>query len=309
MAEMLNLQRLAQLPTLHLDTGAHDSFEAGHCLNEAAAWLASEPHSDRPACVSPVLRSFTMRLNDGLDDEQRQLLLPFAARIVGTAGDGQDGARLALARRALLEDLLPAWLQLAGMDDQIPVLAALADSDDNTALREVLVKVRDHAWARRQASIEILRATIREALTTRPDTVEGVTAVAVAAAVAHHAAADAAAASVAADAAASAVASADTSAADDANAAAAADASAAAVAATSAASAAVASAVASADPVAEPPAKDDYWTKYNAAYEGARQYYADHPLAISAQIRDLADAQRATTLELLDAMIDPAGTS
>ena len=45
--------RLAALTTLA--HGAHDSPADGLCAMEAAAWLAGEPHSDHPACVSPVI--------------------------------------------------------------------------------------------------------------------------------------------------------------------------------------------------------------------------------------------------------------
>ncbi|MDQ1538743.1 MAG: hypothetical protein QOE58_3136, partial [Actinomycetota bacterium] len=333
--------RLAQLPSLHLERGSHDSFEAGLCVNEAAAWLAGEPHSDRPSCVSPVLRSYLIRLNDGLDNEHRQLLLPYAARIVGTAGDGQDGARLALVRKSLLTELLPAWLHLAGMGDQIPVLAALVDSDDKTALRAALVEVRDHAWARRQESIEALKAKIYEALAKHPDEEAAVAAVApgdeAANAAANAVTADVAAAAVAAVAAeeaADSVTAKDTTVvvalavslavadATDAHAvqasvadtevamvsvgeaavAAIADAAVAAVAALEAAAAAVAAAAACPDPLA----MSDYWIRYDAAYETASRRYESDLQGISAQVRDLADSQPVVTLRLLDTMIEPA---
>jgi len=341
MTDIPTQQRLAQLPTLHLEGGAHESFEAGLCVNEAAAWLAGEPHNDRPRCVSPVLRSYLTRLNDGLHDEHRQLLLPYAARIVGTAGDGQDGARLALARRSLLTEILPAWLHLAGLGNQIPVLAELVNSDDKTALRDALVEVRDLAWARRQESIEALRVNICEALANHPDEEAAVATVApgdeAANAAANAVAADVAAAAVAADEAAVAVTARDTTvvvaltvslavvdAADavqtleadtgvakvsvgEAAAASIAYAAVAAGAALEAAAAAIAAAAAAA--YAGPIAMSDYWTKYDAAYETASKCYEGDLPEIGGQVRDLADSQPVATLRLLDAMIDPAAVT
>ena len=193
--------------------------------------------------ISPVLAGYWARLADRWDDGDHALL-PYAARISHTDSDGQDGARKALARQVLLTDLLPAWLHLAGMDDQIPALSAVSAGTD-AQVRTALYKVSDQAWDKRNASLESLRAKVREALANRPV--------------------------------ADAVADADAD----------------------AAAAAVAVAVAAA-------AGGGYWAQRDAAYKAARQYYRDHPLAISAQVRDLAATQRASGLSLLVAMIDPS---
>ena len=59
------------LDLLTLAHGSHNDPHDGVCFNEALAYLAGEWHSDAPLCVSPVIRRFTMRLNDRLDDERR----------------------------------------------------------------------------------------------------------------------------------------------------------------------------------------------------------------------------------------------
>lgn len=65
---------------------------AGHCAMEVVAWLAGLGHTDAPECASPVLRSYTISLNDQWDEETLiEELIPFLPRMVGTAGDGQDG--------------------------------------------------------------------------------------------------------------------------------------------------------------------------------------------------------------------------
>ncbi len=103
------------LDELTLDDGAHHDATPGQwCLMEATAYLAGEPWSDHPACVSPVLGAYGRGLNDAWDDVQRQLLVPFIPRLLGTADDGQDEARSYLALDWLLRTYTPAWLDLAG---------------------------------------------------------------------------------------------------------------------------------------------------------------------------------------------------
>jgi hypothetical protein len=95
-----------------LSHGQHDSPADGRCAMEWVAYLAGEEHSDSPACVSPVLRSFGISLNDRWDDAQRQKLRPYLARCIGTAGDGRDPERSWLATDWLLREFLPAFLDL-----------------------------------------------------------------------------------------------------------------------------------------------------------------------------------------------------
>lgn len=82
------------LAGLHLEHGAHPSRERGMCLMEAVAWVAGEEQSDAPACASPVLAAFGRSLNDALDDDRRQELVPLVPLLVGSvdrAADQADG--------------------------------------------------------------------------------------------------------------------------------------------------------------------------------------------------------------------------
>ncbi|HEX7022762.1 MAG TPA: hypothetical protein VF171_07880, partial [Trueperaceae bacterium] len=108
---------MLDLDTLTLDRGCHDSREDGVCLLEAAAWWGGEDHSDHPRCVSPVLTAYGHELNDGLDDESRQRLVPLIPRLVGTAGDGRDEARAWLAVDWIMRVQAPAWLRLIDRHD------------------------------------------------------------------------------------------------------------------------------------------------------------------------------------------------
>jgi hypothetical protein len=98
-----------------LAKSSHPSFEDGACAMEWVAYLAGEGHTDAPECASPVLRSFCISLNDQWDAVNRQRLVPFLPRMVGTAGDGQEEARSFLALDWLIRTYTPAWLDLAGL--------------------------------------------------------------------------------------------------------------------------------------------------------------------------------------------------
>lgn len=120
-------ERLALLPTIQLDRGSHNAWEDGHCAMEVVAWLTGEPHTDRPACVSPGLAEFVRRVNDELDDEGRQRLVPFLPRMVGTAGDGRDERRGWMCVDWMVRVYTPAWLDLAGCDEAATGLRVLPE--------------------------------------------------------------------------------------------------------------------------------------------------------------------------------------
>ena len=54
--------------TIKLGKGKHSSPEEGACVMELASMLASEPFSDHPASVCPVIASFLRAYNDSVDD-------------------------------------------------------------------------------------------------------------------------------------------------------------------------------------------------------------------------------------------------
>lgn len=116
-----------------LDPGSHGTFEDGHCAMEVVAWLADEGHTDAPVCASRVLRSFTISLNDTWGREDRQRLVPFLPRMVGTGGDGRDEARSYLALDWLIRSYTPAWLDLAGLTAEAQELRDLRRIVDEVA--------------------------------------------------------------------------------------------------------------------------------------------------------------------------------
>jgi hypothetical protein len=73
--------------TIKLSKGKHHSPTEGACVMELASMLAGEPFTDHPYSVSRPIGSFLRRYNDLLDDDRRQDLYLYAARIVGTAAE------------------------------------------------------------------------------------------------------------------------------------------------------------------------------------------------------------------------------
>jgi hypothetical protein len=121
-----------------LSYGTHARPEDGRCAMEWVSHLAGEPHSDEPACVSPVLRAMCIALNDGLEHEPRQRLRPYLARTIGTADDGLDTQRGWIAMDWLIRVYTPAWLRAAGLDEIAAGLAELPTIADGDSLRDAL---------------------------------------------------------------------------------------------------------------------------------------------------------------------------
>ena len=150
-------ERVAALGTMTLAKGSHDSRDEGMCAMEAVAFLAGLGHTDAPECASPVMRAYTIGLNDAWPDEQRQRLVPYLPRMVGTAGDSHDEARSYLALDWLVRTYTPAWLDLAGLSDEARALRNLPQIVDLAAaaaagpvVREARAKAAaagDAAWA------------------------------------------------------------------------------------------------------------------------------------------------------------------
>jgi hypothetical protein len=116
---------IPDLDTLTLTSGAHGSRKDGVCWAEAAAWLAGQPHTDHPPCVSPLLAAYGRSLNDMLPDDTRQQLKQYIRPALNTAGDGKDLTRTWLALDWLIRTWLPAWLNLAGLNSQATALQHL----------------------------------------------------------------------------------------------------------------------------------------------------------------------------------------
>lgn len=100
----LQLERLYD--RIKLVSGAGKPGRGKLCIMSFVAYLAGEPHGDRPETASSIIRNFAIRLNDGVGAEWRQELKPFAPRIIGT-NDGEDRARSEMLLRTMVDEVLP----------------------------------------------------------------------------------------------------------------------------------------------------------------------------------------------------------
>ena len=272
------------LSTIHLDHGSHSAKKPGEwCVMEAVSWAAGEPWTDRPSCVSPVIASYCITLNDRLNDEARQKLVPYIFKVIGTnTGEADDEQRRRIAATHFAR-LLPGWLDAAGLPDaadRIRALGVMTTRDQWKAARSELRAVGDLAWNRRWAVREPLRQKVAEAVRAKLAE-QGKPANANVADAAADAVADAVAANANVAAAAAAAANV---------AAAAADADAAAV--------AVTAAVAVADFRI---GSDDYWKVRDAVYKAVRPIY-ERAIAESPVLSELVEQTRNVGFDLLDEM-------
>src|SRR3954470_18501935 len=72
--------------TVKLTTGRHDSPADGMCVMELSSLLAGERFSDQPSAVDPVIAALLRIVNDVMDADERRRLIPYASRVIGTAG-------------------------------------------------------------------------------------------------------------------------------------------------------------------------------------------------------------------------------
>jgi hypothetical protein len=118
-----------QLENIRLKYGGHQTREDGLCAMEAVAYFAGEPHSDKPKCTCPVLAAFVRNLNDGMDDETRQLLKPYILRLINTNDSSKELERTKLLAWAAVTEFAPLALEKAGLKDHANKLRNLPKYD------------------------------------------------------------------------------------------------------------------------------------------------------------------------------------
>ena len=126
---------------------------------EAVAFVAGEPWSDHPQCVSPVIGAFLRNWNDNLptDADRERLLKPLIPKIMNTRADAATEERRSyLALDWMIRAFLPAWLRLAKLNDHADAVTGLAPIVDMAtataaapvvrAANEATAKARAAAW-------------------------------------------------------------------------------------------------------------------------------------------------------------------
>ena len=155
--EPLSVEALNQIP---LRYGSHVTRAAGVCAMEAVAWLAGEPHSDRPKCACPVLTAMVVSLNDRLkSDEEREILLkPLLPKLLNTRVSREVERRRAyVATNWAIRENLPRYLELVEklkpLAQRLREMPEIVDTYSARAARIVVVEAaRDAAYVKRAAA-------------------------------------------------------------------------------------------------------------------------------------------------------------
>lgn len=131
---------------LFLKSGAHSTLADGACAMEAVAWMAGEPHSDRPQCVSLLIAAYCRGINDRLPDDLRQRMIPVLLDTIGTRTiEADDQTRLWLMLDWTIRTALPWWLRNARADDwamKVEGLTSITSRETASAAREVALEAK-----------------------------------------------------------------------------------------------------------------------------------------------------------------------
>ncbi len=141
--------RLAEVLDRPLLRGSHVPNSNDMCVMEAVAYVAGERWTDSPACASRPIAALLRRVNDRMDDEDRQLLKPLIARLVGSKASPEVEIRRAwLAVDWAIRAAAPVWLDNAGLTEHAAALRGLDEIKDRksaTIARNLAVKARSAA--------------------------------------------------------------------------------------------------------------------------------------------------------------------
>lgn len=161
------------IETIELKKGSHPAPNGTKegCLLEWASYLAGEPWSDHPKCVSPIIAAFGRRWNDDLDDESRQVLKGYLPRLLNTKGTKyQEIERYWMVVDWMVRVNTPAWLDLAGLTtdaDAVRRLPKLSNSAVTKKSQPTINKAsaaRDAALAPTAASLQVSALDLLERL-------------------------------------------------------------------------------------------------------------------------------------------------
>lgn len=110
-----NSRQVQQLGVFRLTKGKHSAPQEGVCAMEAVAWLAGEPHSDRPQCTCPIISGYVRFLNDHMEDDQRTRLIAYLPRLIGCRDETCEPARAAIAVRRTLDTFVIPYVDMLGL--------------------------------------------------------------------------------------------------------------------------------------------------------------------------------------------------
>jgi hypothetical protein len=111
-------------PKIFVDNGSHEPVDypdetQGRCIMEWVSYLYQQQHSDNPVGVHQTIRAFCINVNDSVNDEMRQRLVPYLSRMMGT-----------FAWKALnfvAKEWTPIWLEKANYTEEAQRLRDLPE--------------------------------------------------------------------------------------------------------------------------------------------------------------------------------------
>lgn len=131
-----------QFKKLRLRQGAGGSYKNGLCVMEAVAWMNNESANDHPECACPVIANFAIKLNDNLNDDNRQQLTSLIIPITGTKSDKHQQARADLIVMRVGAEIIPLAFDAIGLKDHAE---AMRKCTNKGKLREVMLNAKSAA--------------------------------------------------------------------------------------------------------------------------------------------------------------------
>jgi hypothetical protein len=105
------------------------------CVMEAVAYIAGEKWTDAPKCASPAIAGFLRVWNDGMSDDDRQLLRPLIPLLVNSRGsDEAEKKRYMIAFDWQIRVQVPEFLDAAGLSDHASKLRTLKEFTEPSQL-------------------------------------------------------------------------------------------------------------------------------------------------------------------------------
>lgn len=146
-------------PTLRLVRGAHVTRETEFGVMEAVAWLAGEPRTSHPAAASPVIASFCRLINDVVGDQERQRLVAYVPRLVGTNATHEvERRRTMVVADWAVRTAATAALRTAGLVADADRLGQLAPVTDDASARAAARAALAAAETAMRAEVEAAKA-------------------------------------------------------------------------------------------------------------------------------------------------------
>ena len=118
-----------KLTAFELQGGSHKSADDGLCAMEAVAWLEGVKHSDSPSCTCPVIAAFVRSINDRMPDSDRQKLVAYLPRLVGTVSPEHEQERAEYLAWHAITVVVPGVLERAGLKHHAATLRGLGRHD------------------------------------------------------------------------------------------------------------------------------------------------------------------------------------